>query len=685
MRICGISIRNYRSIEAAEISIGDITRIIGANGAGKSSILKAIELFYTTSPSALTQDDFYNRDRSMEIEITLRFHRLSKAEKARFGSQIKPDNTLVVTRVFTSDQKNSGKYYGTALRCPDFEGIRAVEKATDKKNQYGIIRERYPELPPKTRADEIEPALQEWEATHPQSCIESRDDGQFFGFQNVARGKLSDSTMLVYIPAVRDASTDTIDGKNTAVARLLDLLVKSEIERRPDIRRFKEETDQRFQEIMSPENLSELSTLATTLSGTLGSFYANTAVLLKWRDPEPITIQFPAADMTLDDDGFISAVDRTGHGLQRALIITLLQHLAVATQSKAVRADGSGSEAAPPDEEQKPSLILAIEEPELYQHPTKQRHVSQVLQQLAAGKIPGVAPDTQVVFTTHSPFFVTMDSFEEVRLVRRQRTETTSLRCCGISTADLDSVAKKVARLWGHPEDKFTGASLKPRLHVIDGTVAEGFFSGTAVLVEGISDRAALLAAAKHRGVDLGALEIAVIPVGGKSILDKPYLIFQELGIPTFVMWDCDASKMKKDQSHGPVNRALQAMVGRPSAEIVDVHEAVGPNFACFDENLESTLSNEIGVEIWNSLLDTLKEKYGVSGRDDAQKIPGLMLELISEASIRNSSSITLTKIIDAILSLRKSYTEPTTYENSQVVCDVVDDLNLEPAPPAPV
>ena len=53
----------------------------------------------------------------------------------------------------------------------------------------------------------------------------------------------------------------------------------------------------------------------------------------------------------------------------------------------------------------------AIEEPELYQHPSRQRHLASVLLNLAKGAIPGVAENTQVIYATHSPLFVGLDRF----------------------------------------------------------------------------------------------------------------------------------------------------------------------------------------------------------------------------------------------------------------------------------
>jgi putative ATP-dependent endonuclease of the OLD family len=45
-----VRIRNFRSILDADIECDSLTALVGRNGAGKSSILKTIELFYSMPP-----------------------------------------------------------------------------------------------------------------------------------------------------------------------------------------------------------------------------------------------------------------------------------------------------------------------------------------------------------------------------------------------------------------------------------------------------------------------------------------------------------------------------------------------------------------------------------------------------------------------------------------------------------
>lgn len=99
MQIKRISISNYRAIKHAEIDIGSMCGFIGRNGAGKSSVLNAIALFYQLS-SNVSMEDFYNRETSKDIEIAITFYRLRDSEIKLFAPYLK-DNELSVRKVLT--------------------------------------------------------------------------------------------------------------------------------------------------------------------------------------------------------------------------------------------------------------------------------------------------------------------------------------------------------------------------------------------------------------------------------------------------------------------------------------------------------------------------------------------------------------------------------------------------------
>ncbi len=371
------------------------------------------------------------------------------------------------------------------------------------------------------------------------------------------------------------------------------LVVRSVLANRQELKTLKEETQKKYETIFDPTNLTELKTLSEGLTRTLSTFVPNASVDLSWLPMGEISIPLPQADIKLVEDGYPYAVARTGHGLQRAFILTMLQHLALA---QTVRGTGSGEGAVTA---KLPNLILAIEEPELYQHPNRQRHLAKMFQQLAEGKTPGVADRTQVIFTTHSPLFVGIDTIEQFRLLRKSPNVTGKPRISKIIRTNLDEIAEILWEADGESGSKYTGATLAPRLKAIMTLwMSEGFFAEVAVLVEGEDDRAAILGAARVKGIDLETAGISVIPCGGKTSMDRPAAIFKRLGIPIFLVWDGDKGKKNSDPRD---NHRLLRLMGKPAE---DWPAQVAEQFTCFEVDLETTLCSEIGEDVFERHLN---------------------------------------------------------------------------------
>jgi len=72
MIINSIRVQNFRCICDETLPCEQLTALIGPNGSGKSSFLQALDKFYTPS-ARYTDDDFYNRDTSQDIIITITF------------------------------------------------------------------------------------------------------------------------------------------------------------------------------------------------------------------------------------------------------------------------------------------------------------------------------------------------------------------------------------------------------------------------------------------------------------------------------------------------------------------------------------------------------------------------------------------------------------------------------------
>ncbi|TCS59686.1 putative ATP-dependent endonuclease of OLD family [Primorskyibacter sedentarius] len=646
-------IKNFRSLRDIEVSFGAHTAFIGGNGAGKSSILKAIEKFYSTSKSC-DADDFFGRDQGQPIEIELTFHQLSDQEVASFEDRVR-DGKLVVTRVFDSGA-SSGRYHGVVPQIPDFVSIRSASSATAKRAAYNALsadNPLYADLPNAGSAAAVDQALLDWEAIHPEQLVLLPDDGQFFGFQNNSRGKLQRHTNFMFIPAVREASADAADGKTSVIGKLLELLVRSQILQRADVQVFKAKMTEAYLELVSAENMPELGTLAGALTADLQGLYQDAEVALNWREIVEIPVPLPMADVFLKDDGFGGPVDRQGHGLQRAFIFTLLQHLARATDpdTEDEAAGNAGGDALDDNAiaAQAPTLILAIEEPELYQHPTKQRHFAEVLRGLSSGTLPGAQGHTQIIFGSHSPMFISMGKADEIRLTRRSECHGSDFKQCSIQALDLGIVAQKLERGWSKPAGSYNAQTLMPRLHILGAELAEGFFANGVILVEGRSDKAALTATARMLGVNFEAAGIAILSVEGKSNLDRPFVIFRELGIPTFLLWDCDHHLAPAQRK--PATDLALSRLAKPDEVfgVAPADDLVSDCYAHCGNTMEHRLKQDITLEIHANCLAAACEPFGVEPNNDTQKIPEVVYQTLRRAREQGHESEMLKEVVRAM------------------------------------
>lgn len=241
MLIGSVSVKNFRCLLDATLNCQPLTVLVGPNGCGKSSFLNCLDLFYSASPR-FGPEDFYNDDTTADIEITVTFTDLTNEAGQQFSSYVE-EGQLTITRVLAfSDGKPSAKYYGSRLQNPDFRTARNAQGAIAARREYSNLRETsiYEELPTVTTGAGVFEELEKWEAAHPDQCIRHRDDGQFFGFTEVARGYLGRFSRLILIPAVREAREDATEGKGSPITEIMDLVVRSTLAYRGDLDSLRE-------------------------------------------------------------------------------------------------------------------------------------------------------------------------------------------------------------------------------------------------------------------------------------------------------------------------------------------------------------------------------------------------------------------------------------------------------------
>ena len=602
MKIASVRIQNFRSFADATIPLNNYSCLVGPNGAGKSTVLTALNLFFRelenapTDLSHLDTEDFHRRNIADPICITVTFTDLSPEAQRDFASYCRQEK-LIVSAVATFDDttgKAEVKQYGQRLEikafAPFFKASDDGEKVPELKSIYSSIRSAFPGLPlPGTKA-RMTTALRNYEAERRDQCELIPSEDQFYGF---SRGSnlLAKHVQWVYVPAVKDPTSEQVETRNSALGKLLARTVRPKANFNESMTALREETQSRYQTLLD-DSQPILDEISSALQSGLSEWaHPDVQLSLQWRQDldKSVRVDEPLAHILAGESGFEGELARFGHGFQRSYLLALLQQLA--------RTDVTDA----------PTLILACEEPELYQHPPQAHHLAGVFQELARG-------NSQVIVSTHNPIFVSGEGFEDVRMVRKDPASP----CSSISHIAFTDIAQAIADATGRPPTKPEGALAKVH-QVLQSGLNEMFFAKRLILVEGLEDWAYLLTYLKllERYEDYRRMGCHVVPANKKSELIQPLVIAKHMGIPTYVVFDADADKQDRNGSrmkHEQDNKALLTLLGVPDQNPMPSTTIRGAGFTMWHSDIGNIVEADIGKEDWRLFRSKADAFYGQVG-----------------------------------------------------------------------
>jgi len=222
--------KNFGAFADENINLNDYTCLVGPNGGGKSTVLYALNIFFQER-TALTGEDFHQKHTDSPIEITLTFTDLADQQQKDFGHYVR-QGQLVVSAVATFDQSAGtvnltqyGERLGMKAFRPYFEGNKKVAELRDV---YGTLRKQFPDLPDANTQPKMTSALNDYEAAHSQDCTLLRSSAQFYGFTK-GTNLLAPHIQWVYVPAVKDATAEQVEARDSALGRLLARTVRATI------------------------------------------------------------------------------------------------------------------------------------------------------------------------------------------------------------------------------------------------------------------------------------------------------------------------------------------------------------------------------------------------------------------------------------------------------------------------
>lgn len=636
MRIASVRIQNLRSFKDRTIEFDPYTCLVGPNGSGKSNVFCALNIFFgeddhsQTSLTTLEEEDFHNKDTNEPIRITVTFKDLSPVAQKDLKDYFRHDQ-LVVTAVAEWDPeagvakvRQVGKRLVMRPFAGFFEADKAKASAADLKAIFDELRTVYPGVKPASTKEARREALQEFEGANSDLCELLESPDQFYG---VSKGDhlLNRHLQWVFVPAVKDASSEHREVKDSALGKLLLRTVRTRVSFKEKLAAVKEEAAEKYQAILA-ENQGVLEDLSAKLTEKLTQWATPDAGIdLVWHADRDKSVQVaePYAEIVATDGAFSGALTRFGHGLQRSYLLALLQLIAAGE----VESEG-------------PALILGVEEPELFQHPPQARHLADVLSTLSE-------KGGQVMVCTHSPLFVRGESFENVRLIRRDpATKASTVASC--SAADIEG-AVTTARGKSSPRREAAIAKLDQELNP---ELNELLFAPFIVLVEGTEDIAYIKAHMLKMGLmeRFRALGGHFIPVHGKSRMPKPLAILKKLGIPFYCVFDADGDCEKPEdrQRHESDNKALMALLGLTEVPPFPPKTVWLESVTVWTASHTKSIEADFGEETWKQALDAVRSLHGCPPKID--KTAYFIPEFLGEAWAKGGISATSERLVQAIL-----------------------------------
>lgn len=576
MRIVTVQIQNFRALQNVTIRFDSVTTLIGPNGVGKSTVLRALDWFFNSNKPILTDRDSTNGVQEEKIEVGVTFGNLTEKDRKALGSYVTESiSTFTVWKTRHAEGRevlsaNSKQFRG-------FDVIRNGKSAKDRIAAYQKLNRDQPHLGlPSIKSDAAcSDALKEWEALHPEMLENSLVEltTLFQGFNGQAF--LSDLFQFVFISAdIRANEISQDSGKSTVSSILEHAIDRTSAE--AEIERLLDGVSDDLARVYTESFAKSLENINQDFNRALHQFASLRSVSI---EPVNHRINIPKTifELVIRDGEISTPIEYQGHGFQRTLIISALQVLA--------EMDSAGNQGV---------IFLAIEEPELFQHPTQAQAFAKVLRHLSENSDKSV----QIAYATHSPYFLEAVHFDQVRRLTRPDNKDASVRVYESSfEAVLDQINSKDSI------DKVAGLM---RMQLAK-KLPNALFSSKVLLVEGTTDAAIITGIAdRHSPGWLETQGVSVVDAGSKTCLALTHGILTSLGIPTFVIFDCDKNCKEVDApGHRKNNRELFEYLKIEEEDFPPtrvVHSA-----AFFENNLECFLTQE-WPEWWEAMSEIERE-----------------------------------------------------------------------------
>ncbi|MCS6325662.1 MAG: AAA family ATPase [Nitrospira sp.] len=334
MKLTHLHIQNFRSCRNVSLQIGNMHALVGANNAGKSSVLRALDFLFNPSTKLLDEESFWNKDTSLEIRVEAIFSELTDKEKEALGAYLTPDETFHVARsarMGTSGESDSDQGEDKIVITqqykkpePEPEWLQEskisgsnIKEWLKKKDQLGVNGVSFATVLGGAKA----PGVNDWKEKAKEFISAHADKIPMKdawidnpkGYANVLKGTLP---FFVLVPAVRDVSEESKGTKSSPFGKLLYTILDTVTqEKKTKIEDILTEVSKQMNRSGGAERVDLIAETEKQLNKLLNDFFAGCDLEIQFQTPT-LEILLTAPKLYVDD-GFRNVVENKGHGLQR--------------------------------------------------------------------------------------------------------------------------------------------------------------------------------------------------------------------------------------------------------------------------------------------------------------------------------------------------------------------------------
>ena len=394
MKIKQVKISNFRSYkEEVIINFNDLNVFVGKNDIGKSTILEALDIFFNENKGIikLDKEDVNKKAKeegNNEIIISVIFDDLPTISTIDTSNPtnlaeeylLNEDGYLEVIKKYPNAGKEKvyikAKHPTNSL-CSDL----LLKKISELKK---ILDDNNIECEDRTKSAVIRKAIWEYFSDNLE-LNEIEIDVTKEGAKNIWEQLKKYLPLYALFQSDRKNSDGDSEIQNPMKLAVQEILKNENLKN--TLEEVAQEVETKLKEVAS-KTLQKLNEMNPEIAQSLNPVIPTTESL-KWIDV------FKNVSITGDED---IPINKRGSGVKRLVLLNFFR--AEAERRK--------------EENDIPSIIYAIEEPETSQHPEHQRKLIEAFIELSN------ISNTQIIMTTHSPSIVKLLQFEHIKLIKEE-------------------------------------------------------------------------------------------------------------------------------------------------------------------------------------------------------------------------------------------------------------------------